>query len=300
MTRPAPSPRTARSAPPPSRPVALAAPQRSRLPALLLAAVLLAGVAAGGVWLAGGFGGGAAPVELNEPVADGGGDAGPTDADPRAVVEVGGVRRPASDVRRPDRGDADRPGPRLPDYGTIEPVPADTNANTRSVAEALRTGENPERLSALVPPTPFDPEAYEADPQAYLDVVEPGRVWQSLDPGPDVPRLRRATPPITEIVQGESVALRAKAPPGTPVTFTSFDLGAFQNRLTSITVAADEEGVAMATFTGTSGTLFDVNVLAASPAASGQLRFVVTVNPPRPSGLEGAAGGDGVAGAAGD
>ena len=282
----------------------MAAPDRSRFPLLLGAAVLLAGVAAGGAWLAGGFGGGAAPVELNEPVADGdigGGDAPRADADPRAVVEVGGVRRPASDVRRPGRGDADRPGPRLPDYGTIEPVPADTNPNTRSVAEALRTGENPERLSALVPPTPFDPEAYEADPRAYLDVVEPGRVWQSLDPGPDVPRLRRATPPISEIVQGESVALRANAPPGTPVTFTSFDLGAFQNRLTSITVAADEEGVATATFTGTSGTLFDVNVLAASPAASGQLRFTVTVNPPRPSGLGGAAGGEagGTGGAAG-
>ncbi len=280
--------------------MASAAPRR-RTP-LLLAALLGVGLLiAGVVWLAGGFGGGAAPVVLNPPVE--GDDPGADDADPRGEVEVGGVRRPASDVRRPERVGEDeiRPG-WMPEFGRQKPIPADTNSNTRSVYEAATTGEHPERLSTLIPANAFDEQTYKANPQPYLDVIEPGRVWQSLQPGPDVPRLTGLSAPRTTIAQGETTGLRVKALPGAPVTFTSFDLGAFQNRLTSVTVAADADGIAVGRFTGTSGTLFDVHILASSPMTSGQLAFTVTVDPPRASGLNGAAVRDGAAAgdAAGD
>ena len=49
--------------------------------------------------------------------------------------------------------------------------------------------------------------------------------------------------------QGESVRLKVKTLPNMPVNLTSFDLGAFQNGLASISVQADKEGIAEATFT---------------------------------------------------
>lgn len=201
------------------------------------------------------------------------------------IVEIGGVRRPATDIR-PLR-QAGRDGDRKPDeqrpendYGTTPPVPVDLNPNVKSVHEALTTGRFPERVSAMTPPKPFDRAAYTADPQAYLDVVEPGRVWQPAQPGEGVPRIKASTPRYVEAEQGEPVSLRVEAVAGAPVTFTSFDLGAFQNRLTSITVQAGDDGVAVARFTGTPGTINNVNILAASPMTSGQLRFVVNVQLP--------------------
>lgn len=198
------------------------------------------------------------------------------------LVEIGGVRRPITDIRPVDRrNDRNAGGDPSIDYGTTPPVPRDANPHVRSVAEALETGEYPERLSPLHTPKPFDREAYLADPQAYLDVVEPGRVWQVAQPGPGIPRLSSLSRPLNRIEQGQSIVLKVKAIPGAPVTFTSFDLGAFENQLTSITVQADAEGVAAATFTGTPGTYNDVNILAGSPMTAGQIKFLVNVSLPR-------------------
>ena len=84
--------------------------------------------------------------------------------------------------------------------------------------------------------------------------------------------------------QGQSIPLRVRATPGAPVTFTSFDLGQFENQLTSITVQADKQGIATARFVGSSGTINDVNILVASPVNSGQAKFAVNVVLPRPAG----------------
>lgn len=199
---------------------------------------------------------------------------------PESVV-IGGVRRPSTDLQPldldPDRQKRGREEIAEPDPGQTPPIPKDANPMVASVAEALETGNHPERLSSLIAAPPFDRAAYEADPAAYLKVVEPGRVWQSAQPGPGVPRLKSLSPLYAEIPQGETVSLRVQAVPGAPVTFTSFDLGAFQNRLTSITVQADEKGVAVARFTGTPGTYNLVHILAASPLASGQQRYVVNI-----------------------
>lgn len=165
-------------------------------------------------------------------------------------------------------------------YGRTPPVKPDANPNVKSVAEALQTKTHPERLTAMVAPKPFNKDEYKKNPQAYLDVVEPGRVYQSAQPGPGVPVLQPAGSRYAMLVQGKSTTLSIKALPGVPVTFTSFDLGRFENQLTSITVAADASGVAKTQFLATPGTINAVRILAGSPLATGQVEFLVDVQLP--------------------
>lgn len=154
------------------------------------------------------------------------------------------------------------------------------DANARSVVEAAQTGRFPERLSALVPPKPFDINAFEADPQAYLDVVEPGRAFQSADGAVGVKALEAVGVAYQEVDPGGSVKLRVTGEAGAPVTFTSFDMGAFENGLASITVLADASGEAEVTFTATAGTIETVKILAGSPLAVGQVKLMVQVRRP--------------------
>lgn len=216
--------------------------------------------------------------------------AGPIGQQKPGYTLVGGVWRPSTDVKPAVKREK-KPNHNVPrNYGKAERIPVDANPQVASVAESLRTGKHPERVSALLTPKPFDDEVYAVDPQSYLQTIEPGRVWQSAQPGPGVPQLKQLTGRFHAITQGESVVLAVKVEPKSPVTFTSFDMGEFENRLTSITVAADGEGVAHARFTGSSGTLDDVKILAASPTASGQAKFVVNVQEPVARPLAGAGG----------
>jgi hypothetical protein len=166
------------------------------------------------------------------------------------------------------------------DYGRTPPVPVDANPQVKMVAEAIRQKNHAERISAMIPPTPFDANAYKVNPASYTEVVEPGRVFHPAQPGPGVPVLRSISPQLQQMNQGESTSLRVNAAPGAPVSFTSFDLGRFDNQLTSITVQANAQGVAEAKFYAPPGTYNNVNILAASPMASGQTRFVVNVQVP--------------------
>jgi hypothetical protein len=169
-------------------------------------------------------------------------------------------------------------------------VRPDANANVASVAEAARTGKHPERLTPLMAPKPFDAAAFRANPQAYLDVVEPGRVFQSAAPGPAVPVLRSKGTASFEIPRGGTCPLMVITAPNAPVTFTALDLGTFPNQLTSITVVADAQGVAATTFAATGGVIADAAVLAGSPLASGQVKFQVFVTE-RPVAAAGAGAG---------
>ena len=74
--------------------------------------------------------------------------------------------------------------------------------------------------------------------------------------------------------------LKVAASPGAPVAFASQDLGQFENSLTSITIAANEEGVAEAVYTASGGTIDLVQILAASPMASGQVQLTIDVAVP--------------------
>ena len=167
------------------------------------------------------------------------------------------------------------PSPR--GVGVTQPVQGDANPQAASVMQALQDGRHPERLSLMIPPKPFDPAAYARDPQAYLDVVEPGRVFQSAQPAAGVPRLAPVGATAAQVHTGASTSLRVRTAPGAPVSWVALDLGSFPNQLNAITVQADRDGVAEVAFTATPGASHTLQVLAGSPLASGQVRFVVDV-----------------------
>ncbi len=123
----------------------------------------------------------------------------------------------------------------------------------------------------------FDRERYLADPQAYLDVASPTRALEPAQPAADVPMLEPVGAMAPTIAPGGSVVLRAKTDPGMPLNFMSSGLGSFDSGLTSISVAADEQGIAEARFTATRGTVGPCPIIAASPVRGGTIRFLVTV-----------------------
>ena len=167
------------------------------------------------------------------------------------------------------------PSPR--GVGVTQPVQGDANPQAASVMQALQDGRHPERLSLMIPPKPFDPAAYARDPQAYLDVVEPGRVFQTAQPAAGVPHLEPVGATAARLKSGASTTLAVRAAPGAPVSWAALDLGSFANQLNATTVRADEQGVARVEFTATPGASHTLRVLAGSPLASGQITFVVDV-----------------------
>jgi hypothetical protein len=161
--------------------------------------------------------------------------------------------------------------------GRTQPINPD-RPGAASVIEALNTGTHPERLSVAHAPAPFDPVAFAKNPQAYLDIVEPGRVFQPAKPASDVPSLMAIADHRQRIRQGEQAELAVKGAPLGPVTFTSLDLGTFaENGLASVTVRADEHGEARVRLVAGPGTDGEIRTLVASPMASGTIRFIVEV-----------------------
>jgi hypothetical protein len=156
-------------------------------------------------------------------------------------------------------------------------VAADANPDVASVVEAAKTGRDQHRRTVYIAPAPFDRAAFDADPEKYCRTIEPGRVWQAAKPGPDVPALEVVGDSTLSMHARGTVELSVQAVAGFPVAFSSMDLGAFENRLTSITVRTDAKGVARTKFTATEGTTGTVNVLAASPGSSGQVHFRIEV-----------------------
>lgn len=202
------------------------------------------------------------------------------------LVSVGGVTRPASDLagRWVDE-DALDPGYKILSdttlfYGDVPQTARDANPTVAAVYKAVEQGLNPEQLSPMVAPKAFDRDSFLANPDAYLVQHVPGRVWQTAQPGPGIPVLERIGPPKQVMKFGEAIRLKVKTEPGMPVTFTSFDIGTFDNGLASITVAADDKGFAEANFNSSSGKVGEVNLLAASPVATEQVKFDVYVAPP--------------------
>jgi hypothetical protein len=125
---------------------------------------------------------------------------------------------------------------------TVPAAPAPLNAQEQSVAEARATGKYPERLTTLVAPKKFDPDAFRLNPQAYLDVVEPGRVWASAEPTPTA-RVIEHLGPIDRILRPlETTELTARVLAEAPVTFTSFSGGQFENHLQSHNRRGDNPG----------------------------------------------------------
>jgi len=162
------------------------------------------------------------------------------------------------------------------DSGGLVRVSALDNVHAASIAELSGMPEVAPRVS-LEPPGVFDESAYLADKSGYLDIVEPGRVYQTEPVGEAVPPLKSMGRLHHRLMSGESVELAVLGVAGMPVTFTSFDLGHFKNGLSTITVEADADGIARAMFSAGSGTRGHVSVTAGSPVCSGMVSFSVFV-----------------------
>jgi hypothetical protein len=213
-------------------------------------------------------------------------DVPPPEPRPKDWIEVGGVSRPPTDIKPVAKGKSEPGGADAgyspPNPGFVPLVKLDANPHTKSVAEALndKTGSLGHRLSTLIEPPPFDRESYEKDPETYLNTVEPGRIWQQAEPGLGVVPLERKSRYSNAVLQGESVNLEVKVEPKMPVTFYSPRLGQFDNQLATMTVRADDEGIARATFKASSGTREEIEVFASSPVHSGLARFLIDVEVP--------------------
>jgi len=203
---------------------------------------------------------------------------------------VGGVRRPSGSIESSggqEKADGDRAGEF--DYGESPAVALDANPQVASVARAIANREKDPvsyqaSVSALAPQLSFDATKYRNDKdyrQEYLESAQPARVFNPAQPGEGVVRLSRVGTPLRRVIQGDSTKLRVRAVAGMPVTFSSFDLGAFSNQLTTMTVEASSDGVAEAEFFATTGTIANVNILASSPVTSGQVKFVVDISLPQ-------------------
>ncbi len=94
------------------------------------------------------------------------------------------------------------------DFGRAMPVKADASPQAASVAEALKKKDHPERLSAMIPAKPFDKASFEANPNDYLNSVEPGRCFLCAQPGKDVPALTAQTPRLSRIKQSSPATMR--------------------------------------------------------------------------------------------
>jgi hypothetical protein len=162
----------------------------------------------------------------------------------------------------------------------IPVVPIHAEAQRASIREAVATHQHPERLSLLAPATPWNSAMYQAHPEQYLDVIEPGRALAPALPGPGIPQLQILGGWHQLVDALGTIPLTAQAAPWAPLTFTSLDRGLFQNGLTSISVQADASGVASASFTATAGTVADVRIIVASPMASGRGRWVISIIEP--------------------
>lgn len=214
--------------------------------------------------------------------------------DKDGFVKVGDIERPARDIAFGASASKQRQTKKspLPDPGRAPFLKGNENSQVAGLMQEVTQAEGaaPQDIvknrelraakSSLFLPEPFDAKKYAENPEAYLNQIRPGRVFQPAQPGPDVTRLTALSKPFVKVLQSESVQLRVKADPGAPVAFHTSQTGNFENLLKSITVAANDEGIASATFTLGPGTLGLVDVLAASPVHSDQVRFTFKVELP--------------------
>lgn len=196
---------------------------------------------------------------------------------PEGWTVVGGIARPATDTKTIELDEEARALPTKVLHGFSPPVSPDSNPQVAAVFASLKDRSNPNAFSSFAAPKQFDFDTFKADPQAYINEVEPSRVFSPAQPADGVPVLSASGPAYHQVTQGESVLLSVKAVAKAPVSLTSFDLGSFDNELTSITVEANDDGIAQAKFTATGGTIHEVKILAASPMTTGQVKFTVNV-----------------------
>lgn len=133
--------------------------------------------------------------------------------------------------------------------------------------------------SPSLPPPAWDAAAYRRDPHAYLEQVYPARANQTAAPAAETPFLVAEGGTAFTVAPLGAAVLRTRGEPWMPVTFTSWGLGAFQrNGLTSVTVPADADGLASATWVATAGTVGNASIIAGSPTRAGQVGFLIRIS----------------------
>jgi hypothetical protein len=144
-------------------------------------------------------------------------------------------------------------------------VPAAGNPTTVQVEASDRVA--PKRSKKLMDPAI----------QRMLRTVDPARIYDTAHPGPGVPSLTIVGPSDQRIHPGDSAPVAMQTAPESLVTFSAKDGGLFPNQQSSITVLADEQGIATTSILANPGTVDDVYVFAGSPAAVGTICTIVHV-----------------------
>ena len=124
----------------------------------------------------------------------------------------------------------------------------------------------------------FNAELWSTNPkyrQKYLDTSEPSRGFMSAK-NPKAARMVMVSRPSLKVTQGQKITLAVKVLPGAPVSFFSPHLNRFGNGLTSMTVAADQQGIAEVEMEGVLGTLARTDVICSSPLCAGTAVFKIT------------------------
>ncbi len=197
------------------------------------------------------------------------------------LVEVGGITRPATDLRFDSAITESTESPKspLPSPGHAPFLKGNENVQVAGLVQELSVPKGPEAAkSTFFKPEEFDLAAYQQNPGQYLNRIRPGRVFYPAQPGPDVQPLESNTKPFQSVLQGEKVILKVKADSGMPVAFYTPGVGVFENQLSSFSTQAGDDGIATAVYTAGPGTMGLQNILAASPVHSGQVRFRVNVS----------------------
>ena len=122
----------------------------------------------------------------------------------------------------------------------------------------------------------FDPDEYRADKRAYLDRVEGGRIFDTLEVKEGNPPLVRMGDRVAYLIPvgGGSQEIAVKTQAESPVTFMAFGGGFFdRNGRTSITVEANRRGRAEALVSFGPHVYGSAFVLAGSPVTSGRVMF---------------------------
>ena len=122
----------------------------------------------------------------------------------------------------------------------------------------------------------FDLDDYERDKSSYLQRVESGRIYDTLEVNKENPPLERMGDRVAYLIPvgGGSQEIAVKTEANSPVTFTAFGGGVFErNGRTSITVAANRRGRAEAVVSFGPHVYGSATVLAGSPMTSGRVMF---------------------------
>lgn len=179
------------------------------------------------------------------------------------------------------------PAPAAQSHPVPAPTPAPEASNLRprevTVEEIARVKKSGSSALHSHDHKKFNRAAYLADPAAYLGQIAGSRIYDVANPAADLAALAPVGPTGLSVATNTEATLAARTEPGMPVTFTSFGLGQFPaSGLQTVTVAADEQGVARAQFRVTPGTVGSCLITAGSPVVSSNIQFLISIPESKP------------------